>query len=413
MNASNLGLFQRLPGILEGQKRLEAYDARIKAILASKPREEFVRVLTEVPGKVPVTRLLHRGDHEQPKQAVPPGDLLVLGGVVETDIPEKDPNVPTTGRRLAFARHLTDGRHPLLARVLMNRVWALHFGRGIVTTLADFGRLGDRPSHPALLDWLASELPARGWSLKAMHRLIVCSTAYRQSSARRSRLDTVDPDNRLLARFSVRRLEAEAVRDAMVAVSGKLDPSPFGPPVPVASESTDQAGRRTRVPTLACRRSVYLAARRTALSPELEAFDAPMMAPNCEVRMVSTVTPQALLLLNSPFALRTAEAFADRVRAEAGDDPIRQVRLAWRLAFGVEANEVEVESAAAYLARQTELLRARVKELASAPPAEPARRPRRGSAQPTSPPTLADPARAALATYCQALMASNRFLYVR
>src|SRR5205807_2716649 len=134
--------------------------------------------------------------------------------------------------RLAFARHLTDGQHPLLARVLTNRVWALHFGRGIVATLADFGRLGERPSHPALLDWLASELPARGWSLKAMHRLIVCSAAYRQSSARRPELDAADPDNRLLARFSVHRLEAEAMRDAMMAVAGELNPRQFGPPVP-------------------------------------------------------------------------------------------------------------------------------------------------------------------------------------
>ncbi len=406
-------LFVRLPGIQEGQKRLDAYDAQIKAILASRPREEFVRVLTEVPGKVPVTRLFYRGDHEQPKQEIPPGDLLVLGGVVATDLPAKDPNLPTTGRRLAFARHLTDGRHPLVARVLMNRVWALHFGRGLVATLADFGKLGERPTHPALLDWLASELPARGWSLKAMHRLIVCSAAYRQSSARRPGLDAADPDNRLLARFAVRRLEAEEVRDAMMAVAGQLEPSAFGPPMPVAAESTDSGGRTTRVPTTVCRRSVYLAARRTVPSPELEAFDAPVMAPNCEVRLASTVAPQSLLLLNSPFALRMAEAFADRVRAAAGDDPARQVRSAWRLAFGVAPDEAEVRLAVAYLAQQTELLRARVKDLAAAPPAVPAGRPRRGAAKEPPPGPPPAPVRAALASYCQALMASNRFLYVR
>src|SRR5207302_1371341 len=157
----------------------------------------------------PVTRLFDRGDHEQPKQEVPPGDLTVLDGVVETTIPAKDPNLPTTGRRLAFARHLTDGKHPLLARVLMNRVWALHFGRGIVASLADFGRLGEQPTHPELLDWLASELPARGWSLKAMHRLIVCSAAYRQASVRANPpAQAADPDNRLLARLSLPRREA-------------------------------------------------------------------------------------------------------------------------------------------------------------------------------------------------------------
>jgi hypothetical protein len=242
-----------------------------------------------------------------------------------------------------------------------------------------------------------------------MHRLIVCSAAYRQSSYRRKGLDAADPDNRLLARFSVRRLEAEEVRDAMMAAAGKLDPSPFGPPVPVAAETVDAAGRRTRIPTTNCRRSVYLASRRTAMSPELEAFDAPLMAPNCEARVVSTVAPQSLLLLNSPFALRMAEAFADRVRTTAGDDPTRQVRAAWRMAFGVPPEEAEVGPAVAYLTQQTELLRERVKELAAAP-AKPAGRPRRVSGPPPAP---VDPARAALATYCQALMASNRFLYVR
>jgi hypothetical protein len=243
-----------------------------------------------------------------------------------------------------------------------------------------------------------------------MHRLIVCSAAYRQSSARRPGLDAVDPDNRLLARFSVRRLEAEEVRDAMMAVAGQWEPSQFGPPVPVASESTDKAGRRTRLPTTVCRRSVYLASRRTAPSPELEAFDAPVMAPNCEVRLASTVAPQSLLLLNGSFALRMAEAFADRVRATAGGEPSRQVRSAWRSAFGAEPDEAEVGLAVAYLARQTELLQARVKEWASAPPAAPASPPRRGRARgaPAGAPTPADPARAALATWCQALMASNR-----
>jgi Protein of unknown function (DUF1553)/Protein of unknown function (DUF1549)/Planctomycete cytochrome C len=410
VNPSNLELFQRLPGIMEGQKKLEALDAQIKTILAGKPQEEYVRVLTEVPSKVPVTHLLYRGDHEQPKQEVPPGDLLVLSGVAPVDIPAKDPNLPSTGRRLAFARHLTDGRHPLVGRVLMNRIWALHFGRGLVASLADFGRLGERPSHPELLDWLASELPAQQWRLKAIHRLIVCSTAYRQSSARRLEQDKVDPDNRLLARFSVRRLEAEEVRDAMLVAAGQLELSQFGPPVPVANESADAAGRRTRVATTTGRRSVYLAWRRTALSPELETFDAPAMSPNCEVRMASTVAPQALMLLNSPFALKTAEAFADRVAKEG--DPAQQVRSAWRIAFGIEPPKSEVEIAVTYLAKQTELLQARVKELAAAPPPEPMGRARPGA--PKSAPTLpADPARAALATYCQALMASNRFLYVR
>src|SRR5437763_413371 len=131
------------------------------------------------------------------------------------EFPVDAPGLPTTGRRLAYARHLTSGRHPLVARVLVNRVWMHHFGRGIGATPADFGALGERPTHPELLDWLADEFVRGGWTLKRLHRLIVTSTAYRQTSRRDPRLDAVDPDNRLLGRASVRRLEAEAVRDAI------------------------------------------------------------------------------------------------------------------------------------------------------------------------------------------------------
>lgn len=407
INRDNLRPFSRLPGVAERQKRIAAYDAQIAAILALKPAEEFVRALTEVPGKAPVTRLFYRGDHEQPRQEVPPGDLLVLSGVVPVDIPTDEPALPTTGRRLAFARHLTDGKHPLLGRALMNRVWALHFGRGIVGTLTDFGRLGESPTHPELLDWLASELPARGWSLKAMHRLIVCSTVYRQSSLRLPQLEAVDPDNRLLARFSVRRLEAEEVRDAMLAVAGTIESTQFGPPAAVASEAVAAAGQRPRLSTFSCRRSLYLAARRTALAPELEMFDAPVMAPNCEVRLSSTVAPQALLLLNSPFALRTAEAFSDRVAAVAGGDVQRQARQAWRICLGIEPGEAELAKAVAYLRQQTGLLAVRMKELSASTTDK--RPPKNTPAMSTMP---TDPARAALASFCQALMASNRFLYV-
>jgi hypothetical protein len=258
--------------------------------------EGFVSALTEVPGKVPVTYLFNRGDHEQPRQAVAPGGLAVLDDAHPLQVPT-DTARPTTGRRLALARWLTDGKHPLTARVLVNRVWLHHFGKGLVGTPGDFGALGERPSHPELLDWLGGEFMDHGWRLKRLHRLILTSTVYRQSSRRDPAKDRLDPDNRLLGRMPVRRLEAEAVRDAILAVSGRLNRQPFGPPVPVMVDEVGQvvlgvdtrdAGRPTnKVVPLGgqeFRRSVYVQARRSLPLTMLEAFDAPMPEPNCECR---------------------------------------------------------------------------------------------------------------------------------
>ena len=150
---------------------------------AEKPVEDFVSVLDEVPGTVPVTKIFHRGDHRQPTKAVRPGDLTIAAPVgARHEIPEKDARLPTSGRRLAYARHLVKGDHPLVGRVLVNRIWLYHFGRGLVDTPGDFGVLGTRPTHPELLDWLADELVRQGWSPKRLHKLIMTSSVYRQSS---------------------------------------------------------------------------------------------------------------------------------------------------------------------------------------------------------------------------------------
>ena len=214
---------------------------RAAAVRATKPVEEHVRALTEIPGQVPTTFLFSRGDHSQPKQAVLPGDLTILDRAHATRIPAKDPALPTTGRRLAFARGLTDGKHPLTARVLMNRIWMHHFGRGIVGSAGDLGVLGERPTHPELLDWLADDFMANGWRLKRIHKLIMRSATYRQSaSIVDPKPGLIDPDNRLLGRMPVRRLEAEAIRDSILAVSGKLTIKMFGPPVPVMEDEVGQ-----------------------------------------------------------------------------------------------------------------------------------------------------------------------------
>ncbi|MDR3633847.1 MAG: PSD1 and planctomycete cytochrome C domain-containing protein [Isosphaeraceae bacterium] len=370
---------------------------------AKRPADDYVHALTEVSGQVPVTHLLFRGNPTQPKQAVGPGELSLLASLTgATPIAADDPAVPTTGRRLAYARYLTGGKHPLLPRVLVNRVWMHHFGRGIVATPADFGALGERPTHPELLDWLADEFVRDGWSLKRLHRLVMNSTAYRQSSRRDPKLDAIDPDNRLLGRMPVRRLEAEALRDALLAASGRLNRTMYGPALPVAMDEAgqvlvgvdtrDAAGRQQGRPGslggAENRRSLYVQVRRTLPLSFMETFDAPTLTPNCERRASSTVAPQALSLMNNEFVIEQSEALAERVAAAAGADPGARARLAWRLALGSEPSAERILAAARFLVEQ----RAEFAAQAPKPPA--------------------DPDRSALATFCQVLYGSNAFLYV-
>ncbi len=279
--------------------------------------------LNEVPGQVPVTKLFARGDIQQPRQDVAPGELTVMSSD-STLIPVDDPSIPTTGRRLAYARHLTSGQHPLLARVLVNRFWMHHFGQGLVATVGDFGVKGEKPSHPKLLDWLARDFMDQGWTLKRLHRLILNSTAYRQVSTRRPDLDSTDGDNRLLGRMNVRRLEAEVVRDSILALSGQLTQKVGGKPIPVspdevgqiivAIDTRDSAGRPSgKVEPLGeeeFRRSLYVQVRRSMPLSVLEPFDMPRMTPNCERRPSSTASPQALMMMNNPFVVQQSDAFA-------------------------------------------------------------------------------------------------------
>ena len=196
--------------------------------------------MTEVPGKVPTTFVHFRGNHQQPRQKVEPAELAVLNLITPVKLPVNDKSLPTSGRRLAYARHLVSGRHPLVARVIVNRVWMHHFGRGLVSSPGDFGVLGERPTHPELLDWLADEFVNSGWQVKRLHRVILDSWAYRQSSRRTFELDRLDPDNLLLGRMSIRRLESEALRDAILAISGSMNSGMYGEPVSVMEDSVGQ-----------------------------------------------------------------------------------------------------------------------------------------------------------------------------
>lgn len=393
----------------EFNKKWEKTQAHTKA---KRPAESFVASLFEPAGHKPATHLFYRGEFNQPREVMTPSDLSVLP--LNSAIAEDDPAVPTTGRRLAFARLLTNGKHPLVARVIVNRVWMHHFGRGLVATPGDFGILGEKPSHPALLDWLADEFVRSGWQLKTLHRLIVTSRAYQQRSQvpDSSSAQQLDPDNRLLWRMPVRRLESEAIRDALLSVTGLRNDSLFGPASVVNPDDVGQiiVGQATRdgngilVAKLEdspeqTRRSIYVQVRRSMPLGMLEPFDLASVAPNCDRRSSSTVAPQALLMMNNELVLRMSEKFAKRIQAEVGDDAAAQARHAWQLAFGQSPAEAEVASAVELLTSQ----RTHFEQLATANAAKPA--------TPNAPAALA-PAQQSLAILCQALLSSNRFLYV-
>jgi hypothetical protein len=296
---------------------LKTYADRAAAVRATKPPDNVIAVLTEVPGEIPATHLFYRGDVKQPRDEIAPADLTIATPPgVRFLIPPHDPGLPTTGRRLAWARHLVDGRHPLVGRVLVNRVWLHHFGRPLVDTPGDFGVLGARPNQPALLDLLAVELVENGWSLKRLHKQIMTSTVYRQSSHADPAKEAVDSANTLYWRMPLVRLDAEALRDRMLATAGILDPTMFGPPVPVENDATGQVVVKSDLP----RRSIYLQVQRTKPVSFLTAFDAPVMETNCDRRLSSTVATQSLMMMNSEVVLNRSAALADRLARQTPPD---------------------------------------------------------------------------------------------
>ncbi len=390
LNVDRGSVYLYLPDRLNGFNK--KWDTTTEETKKKRPADDLVMCLNEVAGQVPVTKLFSRGDFQQPRQEILPGELAVLNSN-GAEIAADHADIPTTGRRLKYAQHLTSGQHPLVARVLVNRFWMHHFGAGLVSTPGDFGIKGDRPSHPELLDWLARDFMDEGWTLKRLHRMLVTSTAYRQSVVHRPELDAIDGDNRLLGRMNVRRLEAEVVRDAMMAISGKLIDQQFGPPVPVspddvgqivlAVDTRDSAGRPSgKVEALGdgeFRRSIYVQVRRSMPLGLLEPFDLPQMTPNCDKRAASTAAPQSLFMMNNPFVIQQSELLANRIREKAGADLSTQTTLAWRLVFGRVPSESDVQAGVEFL---------------------------------TVPDATAETSAAALNHFCHALLSSNGFLYV-
>ncbi len=296
------------------------------------------------PGK---TQLLVRGDPTRKGPEVSPASVAVIKPALVLD-----PQSPESSRRAALARWIADPSNPLPARVMANRLWHYHFGRGIVATPSDFGFNGAPPSHPELLDWLARAYVAAGWRLKPIHRLIVTSATYRQSSRLDPKAPAIDRDNRLLWRMTPRRLEAESIRDAILASSGMLDPRMGGPGYNVWEKNTNYVAIYKPRPELsadAFRRMVYQFKPRSQGDPTFAAFDCPDAALPVPRRNVSTTALQALNLLNSDFVIDQATLFAERLRSEAGPGPAHQAERAFRLAFGRRPSEPELAAAVALI----------------------------------------------------------------
>ena len=338
------------------------------------------------------------------------GNIYAQGSMVDPGFPEalqsektggNDPppmgQGETSGRRLTLAHWLTKPGHPLTGRVLVNRVWHHHFGRGIVSTLGNFGLSGSPPTHPELLDWLAVDLVEGGWDIKALHRTIMLSTAYCQCSTRsplgessspRSVAERVDPQNRLLWRMNLRQLEAEIIRDAILAVSGRLDRTTGGPPIDITTPSNGLSRAvAAPTPTSADRRSIYLFARRVYPLKFLELFDAPIMSINCTQRNHSATVLQSLTLLNSEFLFQQSEDFAWRVEATMGSEPEAQVHGVFQLALGRAPRAAELNECVVFLSEQAAIHSADV---------------------PSPDEAIPD----ALADLCHMLLSTNEFLYV-
>jgi hypothetical protein len=347
---------------LRGKKDPESQDKR----------EHLTKQIEEVQDKMPAplpsihsvttkdepgnTHILARGEYTAPGDRVGMRPLGVL-------LPPESPELPaTTAPRSELAKWIAAPENPLTARVMVNRVWAYHFGKGIVETPNDFGRMGSRPSHPELLDYLANEFVAGGFSVKKIHRLIVNSSAYRQSSAEptdaalKAAVEEKDPGNKLLWRFSRRRLEAEEIRDAILAVSGQLNLKAGGPSimVPIDKGLVNQLYKPSqwapaKDPAEFNRRSVYLLVKRNLGLPFMQVFDAPDGSVSCARREASTHAPQALEMLNGDFVNRSADDLAKRLETEAGPDLRKQIDLGYQLATGRPARAREIEIATEFL----------------------------------------------------------------
>jgi hypothetical protein len=383
------------------KKRWDDLNGELKKFKELQPEKlPLATGITDLSPEAPITHLLRRGVYDAPKDEVEPGFLTILD-----PNPAKivcPPKSSSTGRRAALANLLTDPQNPLTARVMVNRIWHYHFGRGIVGTPSDLGLKGDRPSHPAMLDWLASEFIKNGWSMKYLHRLIMTSSTYGQSSAYNETAAQADPQNRLLWRFPRQRLEGEVIRDSMLAVSGRLNPTMGGPSIfPELPPGMSSRGGwdLTKEKSERDRRSIYVFVRRNTRYPMFETFDMPDTHESCARRNVTTSPVQALTMLNSNLTLEWAEAFAERVLQSAGSNRRAQIETAFQLAYSRRPSAAEITTIQSFFDNH----RAIVAQRASAGEklALPSERPESVTAEEAA--TLVD--------FCHMLINANEFVY--
>ncbi|MFN0101501.1 MAG: DUF1553 domain-containing protein [Bryobacteraceae bacterium] len=350
-----------------------------------------VRVLTD--NAEPSTHfLLRRGEPASFGEVVEPGVPVVLANASLKPYAPEPLFAGTTGRRLGLAKWLTQPNHPLTARVAVNQLWMRHFGRGIVTSVSNFGRSGTTPSHPELLDWLATEFVARGWSMKAMHRMMMTSQAYRQSSKVDATLLAADPENALVSRMPLQRMDAETLYDSLITAAGRLDATAYGPPadldIRADKEVTVKAGKD------GFRRSIYVLHRRQTPVSLMDAFDQPSMTPNCTERRRSNVATQALHMMNGSMAWELAKYMAGRVIDDADGDRARQVELVYLRALSRKPTETEVKTGMDAIASFKETWPARL------------------TADNGAEPRASTAGWLALANYCHAILNSAEFSFV-
>lgn len=357
--------------------------------------------MTELGHDAPTTSTLAVSNVEKPIKEVEPGFPSVLNPPAPKIVPPAGLN--STGRRTALANWIADPANPFTARVMVNRIWQHHFGKGIVATPSDFGVMGSRPSNPELLDWLAAEFVRSGWSIKHMHRLMVTSSAYRQSSAYRKDAAEIDDADKYLWRYPRQRLDAEVIRDSILYISGLLNMKMGGPgvyaelpggmPTPRGGWVTDKdAAERDR-------RSIYIFVRRNARYPMLEVFDLASTQETCPRRDVTTIAPQALTLLNSKLSREWSESLAARVIRDAGPQFPAEMNRAYLLTYSRHPDSQERDMGFTFLDRQLKILAGR------------ANAGEKISQVPDIPAGMNPLQAAALVDFCQALVNSNEFVY--
>lgn len=314
--------------------------------------------VADIGREAPKTYVLGRGVYDKPQEEIQPGFLTILNPQPAKIMAPT--SLASTGARTALANLLTDPDNPLTARVLVNRLWHYHFGKGIVGTPSEFGLKGERPTHPALLDWLTSEFVCNGWSMKTLHRLIMTSSTYQQSSAYRATAAQIDPQNKLLWRFPPQRLEGEVIRDSALAVAGLLNPKMGGPSIfPELPEGMLAPRGGWKVDSELAernRRSVYVFVRRNTRYPMFDSFDMPDPHESCARRNVTTSPIQALTLLNSKLTLEWAQSFAGRVVESAGANQTKQIETAFRLAYGRLPDKTEKQTVKEFFQSHREIL---------------------------------------------------------